>query len=90
MSHDNDDTKEAALARIAAAGILPGQTFRHYKTGSLYLVIAVGLYEPDLEPLVHYRAADNEYGVVWTRQLHVFAGKALDGETLVQRFERVV
>jgi hypothetical protein len=89
MSHDGDDTKDAALARIAASGILPGQTYKHYKTGGLYLVIAVGLYEPDLEPLVHYRDADDEYGIVWTRQLHVFAGKALNGETLVQRFERV-
>jgi hypothetical protein len=89
MSHDNDDTKDAALARIAASGILPGQTYQHYKTRDVYLVIAVGLYEPDLEPLVHYRIADDEYATVWTRQLHVFSGKALNGETLVQRFERV-
>lgn len=68
---------------------MPGQTYKHFKTGNVYIVTAVGLNEPDLEPLVHYRDAEDPYAIVWTRQLHVFTGKALDGETLVQRFVQV-
>jgi len=79
-----------ALAKLRDCGVLPGQTYKHYKMdGGVYLVVAVGLNEPDLEPLVHYRDAEDEYATVWTRALAAFTGKALVGETLVQRFERV-
>jgi len=82
------DTVEA-LANLRDCGVLPGQTYQHYKTGGVYLVVAVGLNEADLEPLVHYRDATDEYATVWTRTVTVFLGKALDGETLVPRFVRV-
>jgi hypothetical protein len=85
----NVDEAQVAMAHLRSSGIVPGQKYRHCETGTVYLVIAVGLYEPDLEPLIHYRDAADEYGIVWTRQLHVFDGmKPLDG-TLVKRFQRV-
>ncbi len=87
-SHDNE-VKQASLDKIRDSGVVPGQTYKHFKTGGVYLVTAVGLNESDLEPLVHYRDAEDPYAIVWTRQLHVFTGKALDGVTLVTRFERV-
>ena len=88
MSHD-DLVKDIALVRIRESGVLPGQRYRHYKTGGIYLVVAVGLFEADLEPLVHYRLADDEYAIVWTRYLGVFGGQALQDGALVRRYERV-
>lgn len=85
-----DETlKDEALARIMASGVLPGQRWRHSKTGSVYQVIAVGLNEADLEPLVHYRVADDVYATVWSRPLGIFCGRALHDGALVQRFEQV-
>lgn len=86
--------KDEARKRIADSGVTPGQRYKHNKTGTVYLVIAVGLFEPDLEPLVHYRIADDEYGIVWTRHLGVFCGRALQpgasgGAVLVKRFEYI-
>jgi hypothetical protein len=89
MSHRDDTQKDAAIAHIAASGVLPGQRYRHYKTGNIYLVVAVGLFEADLEPLVHYRLADDEYAIVWTRYLNIFGGHALQDGVLVRRFDRV-
>jgi hypothetical protein len=85
----DDAMKDAAIAQIAASGVSPGQRYRHYKTGNVYLVIAVGLSESDLEPLVHYRVADDEYAIIWTRHLHIFHGRALQGDVLVSRFTLV-
>ncbi len=88
MSHGDDELKQASLEKLRASGVLPGQVYKHY-TDALYKVVAVGLNEPDLEPLVHYRDANDEYAVVWTRQLHVFTGRALvDGE-FVTRFVQI-
>jgi hypothetical protein len=81
--------KDESLKRIADSGVLPGQRWRHYKTSGVYLVIAVGLHEADLEPLVHYRIANDEYATVWSRHLGIFCGRALHDGTLVSRFERV-
>lgn len=87
MSH-NDEAKQDSLNKLRASGVLPGQVYKHFKGGE-YTIVAVGLNEPDLEPLVHYRDANDEYGVVWTRQLHVFTGRALvDGE-FVTRFVQI-
>jgi hypothetical protein len=86
--HD-DTAKDASIARIAASGVLPGQRYRHYKTQNVYLVIAVSLFEADLEPMVHYRDAEDEYALVWTRHLDVFCGQAAQNDTLVPRFKRV-
>ena len=86
--------KDEALKRIADSGVAPGQRYRHFKSGTIYLVVAVGLFEADLEPLVHYRIDDDEYGVVWTRHLGVFCGRSLQTGTqpnavLVKRFELI-
>ena len=81
--------EDASTARLAASGVLPGQRYKHFKTGTIYLVIAIGMFESDLEPLVHYRDADDEYAIVWTRHLDVFCGQATENETLVPRFVRV-
>lgn len=78
-----------SLRRIAERGVLPGQKYRHYTTNDVYVVIAVGLNEPDLEPLVHYRVADDEYATIWTRHLDIFCGRARQGDNFVPRFERV-
>lgn len=87
IMHD-DEAKQAGLERLRASGVLPGQIYRHYKGGE-YTVIAVGLNEPDLEPLVHYRDAADPYATVWTRQLNMFTGRALVDDTFVTRFERI-
>lgn len=86
--------KDEALKRIVDSGVLPGQRYKHFKTGTIYLVVAVGLFEADLEPLVHYRDADDEYGIVWTRHLGIFCGRSLQPGTppdavLVKRFTQV-
>ena len=81
----------AALARITHCGITPGQTFQHHETEGVYVVIAIGLNEADLEPLVHYRDADDEDATVWTRHLDAFCGQAVSKSTglLVKRFTPV-
>jgi hypothetical protein len=88
MSHDAE-AKQASLDRIHTSGVLPGQIYRHYKSGNTYTVVAVGLNESDLEPLVHYRAVDDPAAIVWTRLLHVFTGRVLDNGLFVTRFARV-
>jgi hypothetical protein len=87
MSH-NDDEKQASVAKLRASGVLPGQIYKHFK-GGVYKIVAVGLNEVDLEPLVHYRDTADEYGIVWTRYLHMFTGRALDGEIFVTRFVQI-
>ena len=87
MSHD-DDAEQISLSQLRDSGVLPGQIYKHYK-GDEYLVTAVGLNEADLEPLVHYRRADDPYAIVWTRTLAVFMGRTLDGETLVTRYVQI-
>ena len=89
MSNDDVETKQISLERLRTSGVLPGQIYKHFKTGSLYKIVAIGLNEPDLEPLVHYRAADDEYGIVWTRNLHVFMGRALVDSEFVTRFVQI-
>ncbi len=79
-----------ALAQLDASGVAPGQTYKHHKTNGVYLVIAVGLNEPDLEPLVHYRDASDEYATVWSRTLSAFTGYVPSDDTLVRRFDRVI
>lgn len=85
----DDAMKEESLRRLRERDVLPGQRYQHYKTGDIYVVVAVGLFEADLEPLVHYRLAADEYGLVWTRHLDIFCGRALQGDVFVQRFVRV-
>lgn len=89
----SERTKERSLARIANSGVAPGQKWRHYQTDAVYVVVAVGLFEPDLEPLVHYRIAgvpgnDYTFPVLWTRHLDVFCGQVAEDSRLIPRFIR--
>jgi hypothetical protein len=85
---DNEMMAES-LRRITERGVLPGQKYKHYNTNDVYVVVAVGLNEPDLEPLVHYRIAADEYATIWTRHLDIFCGRARQGDVFVSRYERV-
>lgn len=84
----SDELKQASLEKLRASGVLPGQVYKHYKGGE-YTVVAVGLNEADLEPLVHYRAFDDPYAIVWTRPLFVFTGRALVDDAFVTRFVQI-
>ena len=81
--------KDESIRRLTASGVLPGQRYQHYRTRAVYLVIAIGLFESDLEPLVHYRLAEDEYGIVWTRHLTIFCGQVAQSAALVPRYTLV-
>jgi len=85
----DEEAVKVALEVIRSSGVHPGQKYQHHATKTIYIVTAVGLNEPDLEPLVHYRDAADEYAIIWTRQLHVFTGRALVDNEFVQRFVQV-
>ena len=61
--------KEQALWMLDASEVRAGQMWQHVKTGNRYQVIATGLDEPTLTPVVIYSGHD---GVVWVRALSVF------------------
>lgn len=63
-------TKEAALAAIDVSDVRAGQTWQHFK-GSFYTIIATGIDEASLTPVVIYAGCD---GIVWVRALTVFLG----------------
>ena len=62
-------TKDEALFALDASEVRAGQRWRHLKTGGMYTVIATGLDEATLEPVVIYAGGD---GVVWVRSLRIF------------------
>jgi hypothetical protein len=64
--------KEEALWTLDASEVRAGQTWRHVKTGNRYQVVATGLDEATLMPVVIYSGHD---GVVWVRALTVFLGE---------------
>jgi len=70
-------TKEQALWMLDASEVRAGQTWRHTKTGRRYTVIATGVDEATLVPVVVYAGAD---GVVWVRALEVFVGNSDEGK----------
>jgi len=69
-------TKEDALQTIDASEVCPGQSWLHGKTGRRYTVIATGIDEATLAPVVIYAGPD---GIVWVRALSVFLGEK-DGQ----------
>lgn len=79
-------SKDDALEAIDQSGVRPGQRWRHFKHGTVYQVMAVGIEETSLEPKVGYAGPD---GVVWFRHLNVFTGLARQDQTLVSRFTLV-
>lgn len=70
-------TKEEALWMLDASEVRPGQTWRHGKSGNRYTVIATGVVEATLAPVVIYAGAD---GVVWVCALSVFLENTSDGK----------
>jgi hypothetical protein len=69
-------TKDRALAEIDASGVAARQRWRHWK-GALYVIVAAGIDEATLEPVVTYVGHD---GIVWTRKLAVFLQDAEPGK----------
>ena len=68
VTHD----KTVALESIRTAPVKAGQVWRHVSTGRKYFVMAVGLEEATLAPVVVYSGHDD---VVWTRPLSVFLSR---------------
>lgn len=82
-----NDPKDEAQQRLKDCDVEVGQIYRHYK-GGLYTVVAVGLKEDTLEPMVAYHS--NAKGTTWVRTLANFREKVEldDGWSVVRRFER--
>lgn len=75
--------RDRALADLDAAEVRPGQRWQHYK-GGRYDVLAVGLLEATLDPIVVYAGHD---GVVWVRTLFVWNEEVAPG---TRRFTRAL
>lgn len=73
-------TQKEGLAFIDESGVRAGQHYVHWRRGSRYTVLSVGLNEATLEPMVGYAGAD---GVVWYRPLRVWCEYVAPGR---QRF----
>ena len=82
MPHD-EVSKNQALKALDDSPVRVHQTWRHNATKNTYTIVAVGLVEATLEPVVHYAGHD---GIVWTRTLIMFVGKK-DGEPRFSRIE---
>jgi hypothetical protein len=63
--------KDEALYRLDACEVRAGQRWKHAKTGGVYTIVATGLAEATLSPVVIYAGHD---GIVWVRALDVFLG----------------
>lgn len=86
----DDIAKQEALQKIRASGIKPGQHYRHYATGDIYVVRDVGLFEAGLEPMVSYRLLNAEDDdPIWMRYLTIFGGHAIHGGIMVSRFSLI-
>lgn len=81
-----EPSRENALKVIDASIVRAGQRWRHYKSGNVYQVIAIGIMEASLDPAVVYAGRD---GVVWVRSLSIFTGHAASGNALIPRFSLV-
>jgi hypothetical protein len=64
-------TKQEVLAEIAASPVKMGQIWQHHKTMGQYAVVAFGIHEGTMTPVVAYVEND---GTVWFRNLEVFLG----------------
>lgn len=70
-------TKDEALFRLDASEVRAGQRWKHGKTGGIYTIIAGGIDEATLSPVVIYAGHD---GVAWVRGLDVFLGNTEEGK----------
>lgn len=60
-----------------------GETWRHYK-GGVYEIVAIGLDEPTLTPVVVYRCTKD--GHVWVRTMTAFM-ETVDENGYIERFQ---
>ena len=70
-------TKEDALYQLDASEVRAGQRWKHTKKGTIYTIIATGIAEATLTPVVMYAGPD---GVVWVRALDVFLANNDEGK----------
>lgn len=70
-------TKDEALFRLDASEVRAGQKWKHTKTGNTYTIVATGIAEATLTPVVIYAGYD---GVVWVRALDVFLANNDEGK----------
>lgn len=80
----NDEEKNKALRAIDESGVRAGQSWQHFR-GGRYSIIATGVNEATLTPVVVYAGHD---GVVWVRPLTSFLDK-VDAGSEVPRFKRI-
>jgi len=71
------DPKDEALYQLTACEVRAGQKWKHYKTGGIYTIVATGIGEATLSPVVVY--VDRE-GVVWVRSLATFISDNDEGK----------
>jgi hypothetical protein len=69
--------KDEALYRLHACEVRMGQRWKHAKTDGIYTIVATGLAEATLSPVVIYEGHD---GIVWVRALDVFIGDNDEGK----------
>lgn len=62
-------TKDEALFKLDASEVRAGQRWKHTKKGTTYTVVATGIDEATMNPVVIYAGSD---GIVWVRTLDVF------------------
>lgn len=70
-------TKEDALFLLDASEVRAGQKWKHTHTDTVYTVVATGIAEVSLAPVVIYTGQDR---VVWVRALDVFLGNNKEGK----------
>ena len=70
-------TKDEALFQLDASEVRAGQKWKHHKTGNVYTIVATGIAEATLTPVVIYAGHD---GVVWVRALDVFLANNDEGK----------
>lgn len=66
-----------------------GQRFSHYKTGTIYMVLAVATHTETDETMIVYRAWKGAHHPVWVRPLGVFTSLVMHNGVAVSRFSLV-
>lgn len=64
-----------------------GQKYKHYKTGTIYIVLAVATHTETEETMIVYRAWKGLHHPVWVRPLGVFRSLAMKDGKAIQRFD---
>lgn len=89
MIRKDNDQYLAALQTLDASGLAVGQRWVHYR-GGRYLIVAIGLYEASLEPMVIYTSITPETKITtWVRSLSDFLVQVNWDGKMVARFARV-